>query len=83
VFNHVCDPFPFTVLSKIRREPFSYKVFLFLGLLQELKVNWAQGSNTGGKEDTSSHFHLFVGDLAPEITDEALNAAFSNFGPLT
>ncbi|KAH8547934.1 hypothetical protein BGW37DRAFT_508456 [Umbelopsis sp. PMI_123] len=49
----------------------------------ELKVNWAQGSNTGGKEDTSSHFHLFVGDLAPEITDEALNAAFSNFGPLT
>ncbi|CAO3668360.1 unnamed protein product [Umbelopsis ramanniana] len=50
----------------------------------ELKVNWAQGSTPGGaKEDTSNHFHIFVGDLAPEINDEALTAAFGNFGPLT
>jgi nucleolysin TIA-1/TIAR len=56
---------------------------LLPSVLQELKVNWAQGPNTGEKQDTSSHFHLFVGDLAPEINNEALSAAFGAFGTLT
>uniref|UniRef100_A0A5K4F2J4 Nucleolysin TIA-1/TIAR n=1 Tax=Schistosoma mansoni TaxID=6183 RepID=A0A5K4F2J4_SCHMA len=32
-------------------------------------------------EDDS--FHIFVGDLAPEVQDETLLAAFSNFGTIT
>lgn len=46
-------------------------------------MNWAQGPNTGEKQDTSNHFHLFIGDLAPEINNEALSAAFGAFGTLT
>ncbi|CAN8303191.1 unnamed protein product [Cochlearia groenlandica] len=35
-----------------------------------IKVNWAYA--TGQREDTSSHFNIFVGDLSPEVTDAAL-----------
>ncbi|KAF3792313.1 Oligouridylate-binding protein 1B [Nymphaea thermarum] len=42
---------------------------------QPIKVNWAYASNQ--REDTSGHFHIFVGDLSPEITDAALFACFS------
>ncbi|KAI9468262.1 MAG: hypothetical protein EXX96DRAFT_492996 [Benjaminiella poitrasii] len=53
------------------------KIFNF-----EIKVNWAQQSNAT-KEDTSHHFHIFVGDLAPEIADESLVQAFSIFGSMS
>ncbi|KAI9337155.1 putative polyadenylated RNA protein [Zopfochytrium polystomum] len=46
-------------------------------LSAEIKVNWAHAA--GAKEDTSSHFHIFVGDLSPEINDQALAKAFSHF----
>ncbi|KAK1301409.1 Polyadenylate-binding protein RBP45 [Acorus calamus] len=42
---------------------------------QPIKVNWAYAS--GQREDTSSHFNIFVGDLAPEVTDNTLYACFS------
>lgn len=57
----------------------------------EIKVDWAASSLPGGehsgigsvgmagKESTSSHFHVFVGDLAPEINDQMLRQAFQNF----
>lgn len=48
----------------------------------EIKVNWAY-QNVQAKEDLSSHFHVFVGDLSPEITDEILKKAFAAFGSLT
>ncbi|ORZ19704.1 hypothetical protein BCR42DRAFT_371416 [Absidia repens] len=48
----------------------------------EIKVNWAQ-TGSAAKEDTSNHFHVFVGDLAPEITDEMLVKAFSAFGTMS
>jgi nucleolysin TIA-1/TIAR len=32
-----------------------------------------------GKEDTHNHFHVFVGDLSPEVNDEALTKAFGAF----
>ncbi|KAI8341689.1 hypothetical protein BC941DRAFT_449076 [Chlamydoabsidia padenii] len=48
----------------------------------EIKVNWAQ-PNTPIKEDTSNHYHVFVGDLAPEITDDMLVKAFSAFGTMS
>lgn len=48
----------------------------------EIRVNWAyQGQQN--KEDTSNHFHVFVGDLSPEVNDEVLSKAFSAFGTLS
>jgi len=48
----------------------------------EIRVNWAyQGSQN--KEDTSGHYHVFVGDLSPEVNDEVLGKAFSAFGTLS
>ncbi|KFK35662.1 hypothetical protein AALP_AA4G020900 [Arabis alpina] len=44
---------------------------------QPIKVNWAYA--TGQREDTSSHFNIFVGDLSPEVTDAALFDSFSAF----
>ncbi|KAF9402198.1 hypothetical protein BGX21_010935 [Mortierella sp. AD011] len=51
--------------------------------LQEIKVNWAFTGQVAGKEDTASHYHIFIGDLSPEINDEALNKAFGVFGTMT
>jgi len=49
----------------------------------EIKVNWAYQSNSNNKEDTSSHFHIFVGDLSNEVNDEILLQAFSTFGSVS
>jgi nucleolysin TIA-1/TIAR len=44
----------------------------------EIRVNWAyQGQQN--KEDTTGHYHVFVGDLSPEVNDEVLGKAFSAF----
>ncbi|KAI9492853.1 hypothetical protein BDB00DRAFT_929474 [Zychaea mexicana] len=49
---------------------------------QEIRVNWAaQGS--AQKEDTTGHYHIFVGDLSPEVTDEVLTSAFTPFRTLS
>ncbi|KAH3099656.1 hypothetical protein KXW41_004260 [Aspergillus fumigatus] len=49
----------------------------------EIRVNWAYQSNSANKEDTSSHFHIFVGDLSNEVNDEILLQAFSAFGSVS
>jgi nucleolysin TIA-1/TIAR len=49
----------------------------------EIRVNWAYQSNTNTKEDTSNHFHIFVGDLSNEVNDEVLLQAFSAFGSVS
>ncbi|KIX08480.1 uncharacterized protein Z518_03136 [Rhinocladiella mackenziei CBS 650.93] len=49
----------------------------------EIRVNWAYQSNTANKEDTSNHFHIFVGDLSNEVNDEVLLQAFSAFGSVS
>ncbi|KAG8631799.1 hypothetical protein KVT40_000939 [Elsinoe batatas] len=46
----------------------------------EVRVNWAYQSSNLSKEDTSGHFHIFVGDLSNEVNDEVLTQAFSTFG---
>lgn len=51
--------------------------------IQEIRVNWAYQSNTASKEDTSNHFHIFVGDLSNEVNDEVLLQAFSAFGSVS
>jgi len=48
---------------------------------KDIKVNWAfAGSN---REDTTSHHHIFVGDLSPDIDDDALYKAFQPFGTIS
>ncbi|CAF9930916.1 MAG: hypothetical protein GOMPHAMPRED_005767 [Gomphillus americanus] len=49
----------------------------------EIKVNWAYQSSNNSKEDTSNHFHIFVGDLSNEVNDEVLYQAFSAFGSIS
>lgn len=49
----------------------------------EIRVNWAYQSNTSNKEDTSNHFHIFVGDLSNEVNDEVLLQAFCAFGSVS
>lgn len=49
----------------------------------EIRVNWAYQSNNQNKEDTSNHFHIFVGDLSNEVNDEVLLQAFSAFGSVS
>ncbi|KAI8349227.1 hypothetical protein EDC96DRAFT_448603 [Choanephora cucurbitarum] len=49
----------------------------------QIRANWAQQANPQVKSDTSNHYHIFVGDLASEITDEALHHAFSVFGSMS
>ncbi|KAI6779546.1 Oligouridylate-binding protein-like protein [Emericellopsis cladophorae] len=49
----------------------------------EIRVNWAYQSTTSNKEDTSGHFHIFVGDLSNEVNDEILMQAFSAFGSVS
>ncbi len=46
-------------------------------------MNWAYQSNTTGKEDTSGHFHIFVGDLSNEVNDDILTQAFARFGSVS
>ncbi|KDQ63850.1 hypothetical protein JAAARDRAFT_189377 [Jaapia argillacea MUCL 33604] len=48
----------------------------------EIRVNWAYQGNQN-KEDTSNHYHVFVGDLSPEVNDEVLGKAFAAFGTLS
>lgn len=51
---------------------------------REIKVNWATNpSYSGPKQDTSKHFHIFVGDLSQEIESQQLRDAFSPFGEIT
>ncbi|TYJ58191.1 hypothetical protein B9479_001015 [Cryptococcus floricola] len=48
----------------------------------EIRVNWAYQGNQN-KEDTQHHFHVFVGDLSPEVNDDVLSKAFGAFGSMS
>jgi len=47
-----------------------------------MKVNW-ESAGSGQKEDTTNHYHIFCGDLSPEVDDQALHNAFSAFGSIS
>ena len=51
---------------------------------RELKVNWTSmpGSHQV-KIDISKHFHIFVGDLSPDIEPPKLREAFEPFGEIS
>jgi len=50
---------------------------------REMKVNWATQPGTQQKVDTSKHFHVFVGDLSPEVDNKQLKDAFTPFGEVS
>ncbi|KAH7671497.1 nucleolysin TIAR, partial [Aphelenchoides avenae] len=50
---------------------------------KEMKVKWATQPGTQQKVDTSKHFHVFVGDLSPEVDNKALKDAFAPFGDVS
>uniref|UniRef100_A0A915IAS7 RRM domain-containing protein n=1 Tax=Romanomermis culicivorax TaxID=13658 RepID=A0A915IAS7_ROMCU len=50
---------------------------------KEMRVNWATSPGTQIKVDTSKHFHVFVGDLSPEIDNKTLKDAFAPFGEIS
>lgn len=52
-------------------------------LEKEMKVNWATSPGNQPKADTSTHHHIFVGDLSPEIETETLRDAFAPFGEIS
>lgn len=50
---------------------------------KELKVNWATQPGAQQKIDTSRHFHVFVGDLSPEVDNKSLKDSFVPFGEVS
>lgn len=52
-------------------------------LNRELKVNWASHPGNMAKQDTSSHFHIYVGDLSPDIDATQVKNAFIPFGDIS
>ncbi|KAG8440885.1 hypothetical protein GDO86_006571 [Hymenochirus boettgeri] len=60
---------------------------------KEVKVNWATTPSSQKKDANGSsvvstlrsqdHFHVFVGDLSPEITTDDIKAAFGPFGRIS
>ncbi len=53
------------------------------GLAPGLSIGGGGAPPPGGREDTLGHYHVFVGDLGPEVNDEALGKAFGAFGTLS
>jgi len=46
-----------------------------------IKVNWAMAG--GSREETGSHYHVFIGDLSLDVTDQMLREAFKGFGSVS
>ncbi|KAJ2844128.1 E3 ubiquitin-protein ligase pub1, partial [Coemansia erecta] len=44
-----------------------------------IRVNWALNNGSQTHEDTSNHFHVFVGDLSAEVNDQMLTKAFGAY----
>lgn len=58
-------------------------IFIIEIYLYVLQVNWATSPGNTPKTDISSHHHIFVGDLSPEIETETLREAFAPFGEIS
>ncbi|CAH1784366.1 unnamed protein product [Owenia fusiformis] len=52
-------------------------------ITKEMKVNWATSPGNAPKQDTSKHFHIFVGDLSPDIETHLLREAFTPYGVIS
>ncbi|XP_064631326.1 nucleolysin TIAR-like isoform X4 [Lineus longissimus] len=50
---------------------------------KEMKVNWATSPGNQQKQDTSKHYHIFVGDLGQDIEHHHLWDAFTPYGAVS
>lgn len=53
---------------------------------RRMRVDWATGQgnkNKVNKIDTTKHYHVYVGELSPEIDEQALREAFQVFGEIS
>ncbi|XP_064603868.1 nucleolysin TIAR-like isoform X2 [Liolophura sinensis] len=50
---------------------------------KRMKVNWATSPSNQPKQDTSKHFHIFVGDLSPDVETHQLKEVFGAFGEVS
>ena len=53
---------------------------------RRMRVDWATGQgnkNKTNKVDTTRHYHVYVGELSPEIEEQALRKAFQVFGEIS
>lgn len=85
IFDGTNDPYAFVEFSDHHMAAQALQTMNRRMLLdKEMKVNWAvePGQQTV-KIDTSKHFHVFVGDLSPEVDNKALKEAFVPFGEVS
>jgi len=78
------DPYAFLELSDGNSAAAALAAFnkrMVLG--KEMKVNWAASPSTAPKQDTSKHFHVFVGDLSSDIESQQLRDAFCVYGEIS
>ncbi|CAJ0561460.1 unnamed protein product, partial [Mesorhabditis spiculigera] len=85
VYDPHSDPYAFIEFTEHNEAANALGVMNRRVLLErELKVNWAtEPGQQQVKVDTSRHFHVFVGDLSPEIDNKVLKEAFIPFGEVS
>uniref|UniRef100_A0AC34GS43 RRM domain-containing protein n=1 Tax=Panagrolaimus sp. ES5 TaxID=591445 RepID=A0AC34GS43_9BILA len=84
IFDTTSDPYAFVEFSDHMSAAQALQAMNHRQLLnREMKVNWATQPGTQQKVDTSKHFHVFVGDLSPEVDNKTLQDAFVPFGSIS
>lgn len=84
IFDSNSDPYAFVEFQEHAMAAQALQAMNKRMLLEkEMKVNWATEPGTVQKVDTSRHFHVFVGDLSPEIDNKQLKEAFTSFGEIS
>uniref|UniRef100_A0A915ALQ0 RRM domain-containing protein n=2 Tax=Ascarididae TaxID=6250 RepID=A0A915ALQ0_PARUN len=84
IFDGTNDPYAFVEFSDHYTAAQAVQAMNKRVLLdREMKVNWATEPGSQAKVDTSKHFHVFIGDLSPEVDNKALKDAFAPFGEVS
>jgi len=84
IYDTTSDPYAFVEFADHYTATQALQAMNRRNLLdKEMKVNWATQPGTQQKIDTSKHFHVFVGDLSPEVDNKALKDAFVPFGEVS
>lgn len=85
IFDGHNDPYAFVEFGDHTQATNALQVMNRRMLLErEMKVNWAtEPGQQQAKVDTSKHFHVFVGDLSPEVDNKTLKEAFIPFGEVS
>uniref|UniRef100_A0A5S6QLL2 RRM domain-containing protein n=1 Tax=Trichuris muris TaxID=70415 RepID=A0A5S6QLL2_TRIMR len=78
------DPYAFIEFGNHNAAVHALTAFNKRNLLgKEMRVNWATSPGAQAKVDTSKHFHVFIGDLSPEIDNKTLRDAFAPYGEIS